>query len=221
MGDHFGFVDPQHPSDEIPLHNVYVDSFYMETTLLTCLEYVQFLNSALINSMVMRLPAYNLGLNLQWQPADEWYGMIGSSVGKGRAGTLPWTDFDWDNWSLLAEFGYAPRDFLGLGPGVYRIQPFLGRVTGTTETSYTVTIPGASGAATYSWGDVDLSEGSYVLQMFAVSSLAETNRVPFDLPESESELVAGYHAEYSSMRYSMFPLAEYANIITTGMCGSG
>ena len=51
--------------------------------------------------------------------------------------------------------------------------------------------------------------------MFAVAALAETNRVPFDLPESESELVAGYHAEYSSMRYSMFPLAEYANIITS------
>ncbi len=52
MGDHFGFVDPQHPSDEIPLHNVYVDSFYMETTLLTCLEYVQFLNSALAQGLV-------------------------------------------------------------------------------------------------------------------------------------------------------------------------
>jgi NADH-quinone oxidoreductase subunit H len=51
--------------------------------------------------------------------------------------------------------------------------------------------------------------------IFAVAALAETNRVPFDLPESESELVAGYHAEYSSMRYSMFPLAEYANIITS------
>lgn len=51
--------------------------------------------------------------------------------------------------------------------------------------------------------------------IFAVSALAETNRVPFDLPESESELVAGYHAEYSSMRYSMFPIAEYANIITS------
>jgi len=51
--------------------------------------------------------------------------------------------------------------------------------------------------------------------IFAVAALAETNRVPFDLPEAESELIAGYHAEYSSMRYSMFPLAEYANIITS------
>ena len=51
--------------------------------------------------------------------------------------------------------------------------------------------------------------------IFAVSALAETNRVPFDLPEAESELVAGYHAEYSSMKYSMFPIAEYANIITS------
>ena len=52
MGDHFGFVDPVHPSDEVPLHNVYVDSFYMETTLLTCLEYVQFLNLALAQGLV-------------------------------------------------------------------------------------------------------------------------------------------------------------------------
>ncbi|MCX6927573.1 MAG: DUF1566 domain-containing protein, partial [Verrucomicrobia bacterium] len=52
MGDHFGFVDPAHPSDEVPLHNVYVDSFYMETTLLTCFEYVQFLNSALSQGLV-------------------------------------------------------------------------------------------------------------------------------------------------------------------------
>jgi sugar lactone lactonase YvrE/formylglycine-generating enzyme required for sulfatase activity len=52
MGDHFGFVDPAHPSDEIPVHTVAVDSFYMETTLLTCLEYVQFLNSALAQGLV-------------------------------------------------------------------------------------------------------------------------------------------------------------------------
>ncbi|MBI2408942.1 MAG: NADH-quinone oxidoreductase subunit NuoH [Gemmatimonadetes bacterium] len=62
------------------------------------------------------------------------------------------------------------------------------------------------------WNVVMLTLAFFI---FAVSALAETNRVPFDLPESESELVAGYHAEYSSMRYSMFPLAEYANIITS------
>ncbi len=90
----------------------------------------QFMNSALINSMVVPLTAYNLGLNLQWQRADEWYAMLGSSVGNGRAGYLPWTDFSWDNWSLVGEFGYAPRDVLGLGPGVYRIQPFLGQAAG-------------------------------------------------------------------------------------------
>ena len=65
--------------------------------------------------------------------------------------------------------------------------------------------------APLSWGVATVTIAWII---FMISAFAETNRLPFDLPEAESELIAGYHSEYSAMKFSMFFIAEYANMVT-------
>jgi len=72
-------------------------------------------------------------------------------------------------------------------------------------------------AGTY-WGFIprwNIFQGQFVaFFIYLMAAYAETNRIPFDLPEAETELVAGYHTEYSAMKFAMFFMAEYANMIT-------
>src|SRR5436309_2783131 len=61
------------------------------------------------------------------------------------------------------------------------------------------------------WNVLNLTVAFFI---FLVAAFAETNRLPFDLPEAESELIAGYHSEYSAMKFSLFFIAEYASMVT-------
>jgi NADH-quinone oxidoreductase subunit H len=63
----------------------------------------------------------------------------------------------------------------------------------------------------FMWNVFPLSLAYFI---FIVAAFAETNRLPFDLPEAEGELIAGYHTEYSAMKFSMFYIAEYSNMVT-------
>lgn len=72
-------------------------------------------------------------------------------------------------------------------------------------------------AQEHRWFIVALPVGPVAFFLYLVSGIAETNRVPFDLPEAESELVAGYFTEYSGIRFGLFYMAEYVNMMVVSL----
>jgi porin len=107
------------------------------------------------------------GLNLQWQPDDQFYVMCGGSAGNAPAGHAPWNDFSWNNWSVISEFGFAPRDVFGLGPGIYRLQPFIAETSGSTGGGLCFNLQQKLGEhSPFGWfgrfgfGDADVSAGA-------------------------------------------------------------
>ena len=80
----------------------------------------------------------------------------------------------------------------------------------------TMSLQGIIAAQAQVWNIFVLPVGPVAFLIFLIAGIAEINRSPFDLPEPESEIVAGFHTEYSGMRFALFFLAEYANSLALG-----
>jgi NADH-quinone oxidoreductase subunit H len=138
------------------------------------------------------------------------------------------------NVGILYTFGIVSLGVYGIVLAGYASNskyPFLGGIRSSAQMiSYEIAM-GMSVVPVFLWvGDLNLSQvvayqaahgwtGWMILRapvsfvIFLIAAFAETNRLPFDLPESEQELVAGYNTEYSSMKFALFFMGEYANMI--------
>ena len=135
------------------------------------------------------------------------------------------------NVGILYTFGIASLGVYGIVLAGYASNskyPFLGGIRSSAQMiSYEIAMGMSVVPIFLIVGDLNLSSvivyqsqhGWLILYapisffIFLVAAFAETNRLPFDLPESETELVGGYHTEYSSMKFALFFLGEYANMI--------
>lgn len=90
-------------------------------------------------------------------------------------------------------------------------------VLGVVMMAGTMSMGGVVRAQTNVWFVILMPVGFVV---YIVTSIAEVNRTPFDIPEAESELVGGFHTEYSGLRWSLFMMAEYASVVSASAFGA-
>ncbi len=101
-------------------------------------------------------------------------------------------------------------------------------LSGTMSTSEIVNAQATGHTLQLPFGNINIPIGGWFFLLlfpsfiiYAISAVGETNRAPFDLPEAESELVGGFHTEYSSLKFALFFLAEYINMVTvSGLCAT-
>lgn len=93
-------------------------------------SYGQLINTSFVNSLVTPMALNNLGVVAQWQPCDSFYAMLSAAANNQLLGDNPWRDLSADNMSYVGEFGFIVPDLGGLGPGTYRLQPFIATVDG-------------------------------------------------------------------------------------------
>ena len=182
--------------------------------------------------MVFLIPALVTAGVVPWGPSRTW-GAVAPNISVGVLYMLAWSSLGvygvvlagWSSnnkYSLLGGLRSSAQMIsyeLGMGLAIISVVLLTGSLTmhdivehqgyfqiSPALTHYGIALPEWNVAKFFPLGFVAF--GIYVISM-----LAETNRAPFDLPEAETELVAGYHTEYTSMKFATFFLGEYANMI--------
>jgi len=182
--------------------------------------------------MVFLIPALVTAGVVPWGPSRTW-GAVAPNISVGVLYMLAWSSLGvygvvlagWSSnnkYSLLGGLRSSAQMIsyeLGMGLAIISVVLLTGSLTmhdivehqgyyqlTPTLTHYGIALPEWNVAKFFPLGFV-------AALIYIVSMLAETNRAPFDLPEAETELVAGYHTEYTSMKFATFFLGEYANMI--------
>ena len=182
--------------------------------------------------MIFLIPALVTAGVVPWGPSRTW-GAVAPNISVGVLYMLAWSSLGvygvvlagWSSnnkYSLLGGLRSSAQMIsyeLGMGLAIISVVLLTGSLTmhdivehqGYFQITPTLT---HYGIALPEWNVVKFFPLGFVAALiYIIAMLAETNRAPFDLPEAETELVAGYHTEYTSMKFATFFLGEYANMI--------